>query len=209
MRRSSWLGVFLLTFALAGCGAAPVRPKQAPVGFPLYNLLSHGRITRLPAALGLLVPKVRGYACSGFYAPANPKKATQAGSQPPPNPMGFWQVQLSCVDPHLRLHVPKGTVRAGMVWVWEQPDTGGEPVAQALHMGSLTDVRTATLGETKVGEGRADFGGYASRVVWMLAGRTTWQGLGKMHTAPILIWFMGRAVPLSVLREFAQDTRPL
>ena len=165
----------------------------------------------MPAALGLLAPKVRGYACSGFYAPANPKKLTPADSQtqPPPNPMGFWQMQLACVNPRLRFHLPKGTMRAGMVWVWEQPGAGGEPVTQALHMGSLTDVRTETLRGTKVGEGRADFGGYESHVVWMLTGRTTWRGLGRTRTAPILIWFTGSAVPLTVLKEFVRDTGPL
>ncbi len=212
MRSHLALATLFAALALAGCGAAN-RSSQPIHIWKQFNETSAAYIppklmSSIPASLGFLLPSVPHYECRGAYTPAQRAPFTPNLS---PSQMGlpFWQLLVQCVNPTLHLHLPKGRMQAGMVWVNEMP---GNPSATLRHaMGAtqgLTGIHLTALGHLRVGEGHLVFGGYHDNIVWFTRGKTTWISNGKRATAPVLVYITGRAVPVALLQEFAKSMRP-
>ncbi len=204
MKRPAWIAPALAASLLAACGAAPIKPTPALI----YSSATHQRIASVPKALGLMLPRVAAYRCGGTYTPAQqtaPSASPSIVSTAEPGPY-FWQLQLTCVDPSLQENLPKGTIRAGMVWLFES--SAGGTLAQlpaALQIRGARDVR---LGTHETVEGAMDFGGYRTNVLAFFGDETTYVGWGRRRQERVLLELTGRAVPMPVLALFARETRP-
>ena len=201
--RAAAIGLLAAGALLGGCGTA-AGPATVKVPLPITYVQSVRKVKRVPTAVGWLLPHVAGYGCGGFYQPANPRK-WKPGDEGAP--FGFWQLQLFCTDPHLRLHAPKGGVAAGVVLVWEMPGDAKTPLGKASGQAGLTDLHMVRLDGEPVGEGRIDLGGYESDIVWLREGRTSYVGLGRSYTRPVLVEMYGRDVPYAVLLRFARSLK--
>ena len=164
-------------------------------------------MTSVPVQLGLLSPSVQGYACAGSYLPAQ-RNPSSPSLLPGINGgyigMGFWQLWMTCVNPQVVEHLPKGTIRAGMVWVIEWPASRDRIATQ-----NMTGVRRVALGGRHAVVGSMDFGGYEMRAISFLGGRTTYRSLGRHSAGWVLVQVTGRAVPVRVLRTFAEAMQVL
>ncbi len=205
MRRRSLALLSLVLVGLAGCGSA-AQPTSVAVPIPLYDTTTHGKLAKLPAALGLLLPRVSGYSCGGYITLAQAKKYKPGTLVTAP---AFWQLQLICVDPRLKFHLPKGRIRAGAVWIDEQPGDRAMTLMQEMQFGGAGDLKTTTVHRLEVGEGSIDFGGYTSQFLWLRKGSTTYIGWGRKYTRPVLIHLYGRTVPMQVLLRFAESLQPI
>lgn len=159
----------------------------------------------VPPSLGLLVPQVPNYQCEGVYEPA------QTGSSLyPPKPPPFWQLEIFCVDPHLKFNLPKGPEKAGQVMIFEQP-TGFSSLMKAVQSTgspSLSGQKGGVIEghQYAVGE-RVTPWKYKDNALFMFGGRTTWTLGGKQKSGTVLILITGRAVSESTLKTFARSMR--
>ena len=160
----------------------------------------------IPPSLGLYAPSVFGYRCGGFFIPAQPVPITP--STPPSEIVGlpFWQLTLTCLDPSLPPRLPRGRMRAGVVWLFENPVPQGMALSRAMRqLGGGIGGRIAADGPWRIGEGRVLFGGSAKNAVWLVRGATSYLSQGKRRTEAVGIMLTGRGVPLWRLRQFARD----
>ena len=207
MRLRGLLGAAALA-ATALLFAAYSAFAPALLATPIYNAATRQRMTSVPVQLGLLSPSVQGYACAGSYLPAQ-RNPSSPSLLPGINGgyigMGFWQLWMTCVDPQVvDEHLPHGTIRAGMVWVIEWPASRDRIATQ-----NMTGVRRVSLGGRHAVVGSMDFGGYEMRAISFLGGRTTYRSLGRRAAGWVLVQVTGRAVPLRVLRTFAEAMQAL
>lgn len=193
-----------MSSVLGGCKGPGA---QAPP-IILYNTLTNKKMTNVPASLGILVPRVPGYQCGGTYVPAAKAWPTPgAAVLTPPIGLPFWQVTMTCLNPQIKTNLPEGTTRAGMVWVFEQP---GPSFAEIPKDMSIDGAKNATLGALSVVEGKMDLGGYTTNALAYLGDKTAYIGYGgKQRTGLVLVDLTGRAVPMSVLLQFAKSMYPV
>ncbi len=189
MRLRGLLGAAALA-ATALLFAAYSAFAPALLATPIYNAATRQRMTSVPVHLGLLSPSVQGFLLPGI-------NGGYIG-------MGFWQLWMTCVNPQVVEHLPKGTIRAGMVWVIEWPASHDRIATQ-----NMTGVRRVALGGRHAVVGSMDFGGYEMRAISFLGGRTTYRSLGRRAAGWVLVQVTGRAVPLRVLRTFAEAMQAL
>lgn len=201
------IGAVLLALVLGGCGTiTPSNAVQAII--PIYNNTTHKKMSTVPASLGFMVPQVANYHCGGNYMPAQRVKATPTT---PPSEVGppFWQLTVICIDPHLKFNLPKGTMRAGMVWIFEMPSNSTSLLKAIQFLHPTADLKISSVDNLPIGIGQVDFGLNENNLVWVLGGKTTWIGDGQKNTEKVIVYLTGRAVPVSVLKEFAKSLHPL
>ncbi len=195
--------IAILATVLGGCGVNTSRQESAPI----YNAMTHKKMSRFPASLGLLVPNVAHYTCSGDYQPAEWKKLTFNEMQSHVSSLPFWLLTLSCVNPQIKFHLPKGNLRPGAVLLLEYPVGLHEPIRQAVqHTPGIVDPRFRSLGGLSVVEGKLN-ASLGDNVLEFVEGRTRWI-TSKPNTGSVLVTLTGRAVPMRVLVQFAKSTHP-
>ncbi len=198
------IAVALLATVLAGCNAAH-ETSTAKSTIPILNDKTHKRVASFPLSLGLMEPSVTHYRCVGDYAPAMRKLPSPAPQQAYVG-LPFWQLTLRCVNPKLKFNLPKGFMRAGMVWVYEMPTTKRSLMQAIQFLHPVSDLSLSAIGKLPIGEGRQG----KQNLVWVLGDKTTYIGFrDKKQSGTVLVYFSGRAVPLSVLRQFAKSMHPL
>ncbi len=192
--KSFGIGVAFLALVLGGCGASD-QPTTPQTNVPIHDLATHKKMSAISASLGLMVPNVPSYTCSGGYQPAS--------VMGPPS----WQLTVTCVDPKLKSRSPKGTLRAGMVAIFEQPaNKNATSLIKAIQMVSSTShLGISSAGSLRVGTGRIDFGGYQSNLLWFLGGNTSWTYAHQQESGKVLVYLTGRAVSTATLKQFAQS----
>lgn len=196
--------VALLAIVLAGCGAAS-QSGIAKATIPIYNDASHKKVSSFPTSLGLMEPSVPHYQCGGDYAPAM-RKPPSVLQQQAYIGLPFWQLTLRCVNPKLKFDLPKGYMRPGMVWVFEMPTTKTSLLQAIQFLHPVSDLRVSSIGKLPIGEGWQG----NQNLVWLLGDKTSYVGFrDKKRSGTVLVYLSGRAVPMSVLKEFAKSMRPL
>ncbi len=198
------LAIVVLAIVLGGCGTVH-QTGTAKTTIPILNDKTHKRVASFPMSLGLMEPSVPHYQCVGDYAPAM-RKPPSLGQQQAYVGLPFWQLTLRCVNPRLKFNLPKGFMRAGMVWVYEMPTTKRSLLQAIQFMHPVSELRVSAIGKLPIGEGRQG----NQNLVWVLGDKTTFIGFrDKKQSGTVLVYFSGRAVPLSVLKEFAKSIHPL
>jgi len=198
------IAIAVLAIVLGGCG--PVRQTgTAKTTIPILNDKTNQRVSSFPTSLGLMEPSVPHYQCVGDYAPAMRKPPSLVQQQAYVG-LPFWQLTLRCVNPRLKFNLPKGFMRAGMVWVFEMPPTKRSLLQAIQFLHPVSDLRVSAIGKLPIGEGRQG----NQHLVWLLGDKTTYIGFrDKRQSGTVLVYLSGRAVPLSVLKKFAKSMHPL
>ncbi len=197
---------------LAGCASSKASRSGTPgVSIVLAKNASKATpMTRIPASLGLLVPRVANYRCSGAFQPA--ATASQTATTPPVDMAPpFWQLTLECVNPDLKFHLPKDTIPPGVVWIFEMPaNQDATTLRQAI--GAVADTAQLGLrqaGRLRVGVGKLGFAGKMRNLVWFLGGKTRWTFMHQEAHGRVLVYLTGRAVSITTLKTLAQNMRLL
>jgi len=199
----------LAMILLAGCSASTkIQPSTTIPVWLARNDSKPTRMTNVPADLGLLAPQVSHYECSGGYQPAAQVKITPS-TPPSEMELPFWQFTSTCVNPDLKFNLPKGTMRAGMVWVFELPTDETTLLGAMQFNTSASDLKVASIGNIPVGMGRMNYGGYRNNLLWFIGGKTTYKGVDRTYHKRVLVFLTGRAVPMTTLEEFAKSMHPL
>jgi len=181
-----WLPLALLPLLLTSCEA---RPSLHPTSTVRYRSTANGaaREASLPAALGILVPDVSGYRCSGTYQPALAGRLDLA-SLPPQVGTPLWQLSVTCIDPRLTAGVPQGPVPPRAVLLFEYPSTLADWERTVTHVRRFSlDGRLAAL--TDIGHA-----GYELGVLGFARGESSWQGFGMHLGRSLLVSHFGRQV---------------
>ncbi len=167
-------------------------------------------MTHIPASLGLLAPHVADYQCSGVYQPAARVMQTATTPQSELAPP-FWQLTIDCMNPKLKFDLPKDTIRAGVVWIFEMPaNANATTLLQAIQQVNPTSqLKLSNAGKLRVGVGRLGFAGKFRNLVWFLGGKTSWTYIHTQAHGKVLVYLTGRAVPTATLKTFAQSMRQL
>ena len=212
MKSEMAIAAALATALLAGCASsAASRPGTPAVSiFLRKNATRATPMTRIPASLGLLVPRVADYRCSGDFQPA--ATVQQTATTPPADVAPpFWQLTLQCVNPELKFHLPKDTIPPGVVWIFELPaNHDATTLRQAI--GAVADTVQLGLsheGSLQVGVGKLGFAGKMRNLVWFLGGKTSWTFVHTEAHGRVLVYLTGRAVSTATLKTFAQSMRRL
>ena len=141
-----FLGVLAMVL-LTGCAATSSSPSPAST-IPIRLLTDDSKakpMTSIPASLGLMAPEVANYQCSGNYEPAARVWPT-ATTQPPERGLPFWQLTIWCVNPKLKFNLPKGTIRAGMVWTFEVPTKATSLRKAIQYLRPTSDLKISSVG---------------------------------------------------------------
>jgi hypothetical protein len=167
-------------------------------------------MTRIPASLGLLAPRVADYRCSGDFQPAATVQQT-ATTSPADTAPPFWQLTLECVNPDLKFHLPKDTIPPGVVWIFELPaNADATTLRKAIEaVGPTSRLGLSRAGSLRVGVGELGFAGKMRNLVWFLGGQTSWTFVHTEAHGRVLVYLTGRAVSIAMLKTFAQSMRPL
>lgn len=192
---------------LAGCASMTTNSPQSTSAIPIVVATGGSEpkpMKTTPASLGLLAPEVPNYQCKGVFYPASQVNPTQTTAQSQLM-MPAWQLNIRCVNPELKFDLPKGMMRAGMVWITEQPMNAPSLSQAMLSQRPVSDLKLSSVGNLRVGTGRIAFGGYTDNALWFFGGKTTWMGLGQHQTGTVVVYVTGRAVSMRTLKQFANS----
>lgn len=204
------LGVLAMVI-LAGLAAGAAGPSGSP-SIPVYlerNAAAPRFLPSIPAALGLLAPQVANYTCRGGYQPAAEVRIT------PLTPISerelpFWQFGIACARRAAAL--ASGEMLPGVVGIAELPTAQRSLRSAIRFLTSANHLRLGAAGTLPVGVGRIQWApGNAGDVhlVWFIGGATAYWGVGRLYHRRVLVYLMGRDVPVATLKAFAHSMRPL